>query len=95
MILYPAIDLKDGAAVRLLRGDMNATTVFNEDPADQARSFCEQGFSHLHIIDLDGAFAGEPGNYVGEGVTEYKGKHKTSFYARASITKLKGDAWRQ
>jgi len=62
VIIFPAIDLKQGRCVRLEQGDMDRATVFNEDPADQARSFCEQGFSHLHIIDLDGAFAGEPVN---------------------------------
>ena len=62
MILYPAIDLKDGAAVRLLRGDMNATTVFNEDPAAQARSFVDAGCGWLHLVDLNGAFAGKPVN---------------------------------
>ena len=62
MILYPAIDLKDGAAVRLLRGDMNAATVFNKDPAAQARSFVDAGCSWLHLVDLNGAFAGKPVN---------------------------------
>ena len=62
MILYPAIDLKDGAAVRLLRGDMNASTVFNEDPAAQARSFVDAGCRWLHLVDLNGAFAGKPVN---------------------------------
>ena len=62
MILYPAIDLKDGAAVRLLRGDMNATTVFNEDPAAQARSFVDAGCRWLHLVNLNGAFAGKPVN---------------------------------
>lgn len=62
MILYPAIDLKDGAAVRLLHGDMNATTVFNEDPAAQARSFVDAGCRWLHLVDLNGAFAGKPVN---------------------------------
>ena len=62
MILYPAIDLKDGAAVRLLRGDMNATTVFNEDPAAQARSFVDAGCRWLHLVDMNGAFAGKPVN---------------------------------
>ncbi len=62
MIIFPAIDLKQGRCVRLEQGDMDRATIFNEDPADQARSFSEQGFSHLHIIDLDGAFAGEPVN---------------------------------
>ena len=62
MILYPAIDLKDGQAVRLLRGEMSAATVFNDDPAAQARAFVEAGARWLHLVDLDGAFAGEPRN---------------------------------
>ncbi|WP_210092641.1 1-(5-phosphoribosyl)-5-[(5-phosphoribosylamino)methylideneamino]imidazole-4-carboxamide isomerase [Ruegeria sp. HKCCSP346] len=62
MILYPAIDLKDGNAVRLLRGEMDKATVFNEDPAAQARAFVEAGCDWLHLVDLNGAFAGEPVN---------------------------------
>lgn len=62
MILYPAIDLKDGQAVRLLRGEMDKATVFNEDPAAQARAFVEAGCDWLHLVDLNGAFAGEPVN---------------------------------
>lgn len=62
MILYPAIDLKDGQAVRLLRGEMDKATVFNEDPAAQARAFVEAGCQWLHLVDLNGAFAGEPVN---------------------------------
>ena len=62
MILYPAIDLKDGNAVRLVHGDMDQTTVFNDDPAAQARSFFEAGCQWLHLVDLNGAFAGEPVN---------------------------------
>ncbi|EYD76306.1 Phosphoribosylformimino-5-aminoimidazole carboxamide ribotide isomerase [Rubellimicrobium mesophilum DSM 19309] len=62
MILYPAIDLKDGQAVRLLRGEMSAATVFNDDPAAQARAFVDAGAEWLHLVDLDGAFAGEPRN---------------------------------
>jgi len=62
MILFPAIDLKEGRAVRLQQGDMARATVFNEDPAAQARIFQTQGFDHLHIVDLDGAFAGKPVN---------------------------------
>ena len=62
MILYPAIDLKDGNAVRLLRGDMDKATVFNEDPASQARAFVEAGCEWLHLVDLNGAFAGAPVN---------------------------------
>ena len=62
MILYPAIDLKDGQAVRLLRGDMHKATVFNDDPAAQARAFVDAGCEWLHLVDLNGAFAGEPVN---------------------------------
>lgn len=62
MILYPAIDLKDGHAVRLLRGEMEKATVFNEDPAAQARDFVAAGCEWLHLVDLNGAFAGEPVN---------------------------------
>ena len=62
MILFPAIDLKDGQCVRLKLGDMNQATVFNADPADQARLFEAQGFQYLHIVDLNGAFAGRPVN---------------------------------
>ena len=62
MILYPAIDLKDGQAVRLLRGNMNMATVFNNEPAAQADEFAEAGCEWLHLVDLNGAFAGEPVN---------------------------------
>jgi len=62
MILYPAIDLKDGNAVRLLRGDMDKSTVFNTDPAAQARAFVDAGCEWLHLVDLNGAFEGEPVN---------------------------------
>lgn len=62
MILYPAIDLKEGQCVRLVHGDMTQATVFNLDPTGQAVSFEEQGFEYLHVVDLDGAFAGKPMN---------------------------------
>ena len=62
MILFPAIDLKNGACVRLEQGDMARATVFNHDPAAQAHAFESSGFRHLHIVDLDGAFAGRPMN---------------------------------
>ena len=62
MILFPAIDLKDGQAVRLLRGDMEKSTVFSDSPATQARAFQEAGCQWLHLVDLNGAFAGEPVN---------------------------------
>ena len=58
MILYPAIDLKGGHCVRLLRGDMNEATVFNDDPADQAGRFVRDGFQWIHVVDLDGAIEG-------------------------------------
>jgi phosphoribosylformimino-5-aminoimidazole carboxamide ribotide isomerase len=62
VILFPAIDLKNGQAVRLQQGDMARATVFSRDPAAQARAFAEQGFTYLHLVDLDGAFAGKPIN---------------------------------
>ena len=62
MILYPAIDLKDGQCVRLLRGDMSAATVFGDDPAAQAAAFQAAGCEWLHLVDLNGAFAGTPVN---------------------------------
>ncbi|MGG7568038.1 1-(5-phosphoribosyl)-5-[(5-phosphoribosylamino)methylideneamino]imidazole-4-carboxamide isomerase [Rhodovulum sp. DZ06] len=62
MILYPAIDLKDGQCVRLLRGEMDAATVFNDDPAAQAAAFEAAGASWIHLVDLNGAFAGKPVN---------------------------------
>jgi phosphoribosylformimino-5-aminoimidazole carboxamide ribotide isomerase len=62
VILFPAIDLKNGEAVRLQQGDMTRATVFNSNPAKQARAFEAQGFSWLHLVDLDGAFAGKPVN---------------------------------
>ena len=62
MIIYPAIDLKDGRCVRLVRGAMDSATVFNDDPAAQARDFAAAGAQWLHVVDLDGAFAGKPKN---------------------------------
>nr|WP_210313610.1 1-(5-phosphoribosyl)-5-[(5-phosphoribosylamino)methylideneamino]imidazole-4-carboxamide isomerase [Rhodopseudomonas rhenobacensis] len=62
VILFPAIDLKNGQCVRLEQGDMDRATVFNLDPAAQAKSFAAQGFDYLHVVDLDGAFAGKPMN---------------------------------
>jgi phosphoribosylformimino-5-aminoimidazole carboxamide ribotide isomerase len=62
MILYPAIDLKNGQCVRLKQGDMNQATVFNDDPGAQGAAFEAQGFAALHVVDLDGAFAGKPVN---------------------------------
>ncbi len=62
MILYPAIDLKEGRCVRLVQGDMEQATVFNDNPTAQAAAFADQGFEWLHVVDLDGAFAGKPMN---------------------------------
>ena len=62
MILYPAIDLKDGNCVRLLKGEMDAATVFSDDPAAQALAFQNAGAEWVHLVDLNGAFAGEPVN---------------------------------
>jgi phosphoribosylformimino-5-aminoimidazole carboxamide ribotide isomerase len=62
VILFPAIDLKNGEVVRLQQGEMARATVFNPDPAAQAKTFAQQGFVYLHLVDLDGAFAGKPMN---------------------------------
>ena len=64
MILFPAIDIKDGVCVRLQQGDMARATVFNHDPASQAQSFEAEGFEYLHVVDLDAAFAGRPVNVM-------------------------------
>jgi phosphoribosylformimino-5-aminoimidazole carboxamide ribotide isomerase len=69
--LYPAIDLKAGACVRLVRGEMASATVFNDDPAAQARAFAEIGFGWLHVVDLDGAFSGKSVN--GDAVRAIRG----------------------
>ena len=61
-ILYPAIDLKDGACVRLIRGEMDQATTFNTDPGAQAAAFAGMGFTHLHVVDLNGAFEGRAAN---------------------------------
>ena len=62
MILYPAIDLKDGACVRLIKGDMDQATVFNDSPGNQAKRFVDAGAEWIHVVDLNGAFAGKPVN---------------------------------
>lgn len=67
MILFPAIDLKDGKCVRLKLGDMATATIYNEDPADQARAFERQGFEWLHVVDLNGAFKGKSINSAAVG----------------------------
>jgi len=74
LILFPAIDLKDGLCVRLEQGDMARATVFNRDPAAQAKLFASQGFEYLHVVDLDGAFAGKPVNAAAvEGIVKAAG----------------------
>ena len=60
MILYPAIDLKDGACVRLRQGEMDQATVFNQDPGAQAKQFADAGCNWVHVVDLNGAFEGKP-----------------------------------
>ena len=67
MILFPAIDLKDGQCVRLKLGDMEQATVFNDNPAAQAKSFEDQGFEYLHVVDLNGAFKGQSVNSAAVG----------------------------
>ena len=64
MLLIPAIDLKDGHCVRLKQGDMDQATTFGEDPAAMARSWLAQGARRLHLVDLNGAFAGKPQNFT-------------------------------
>jgi phosphoribosylformimino-5-aminoimidazole carboxamide ribotide isomerase len=74
VILFPAVDLKSGQCVRLEQGDMARATVFNLDPAAQARAFAAQGFEYLHVVDLDGAFAGKPVNAAAvEGIVKAAG----------------------
>ena len=75
MILYPAIDLKGGRCVRLLRGEMSNATVYSDDPAGQAQRFVEAGCQWLHVVDLDGAFAGKPMNRAAvEAIVEVAGE---------------------
>jgi len=64
LTIYPAIDLKDGACVRLRRGDMEQATVYSPDPGAQAKAWEQAGFARLHVVDLNGAFAGRPVNAV-------------------------------
>jgi phosphoribosylformimino-5-aminoimidazole carboxamide ribotide isomerase len=87
VILFPAIDLKNGQCVRLEQGDMARATVFNLDPADQARSFAAQGFEYLHVVDLDGAFAGKPMN--AQAVEKILGAVKMSVQLGGGIRDMK------
>ncbi|MCX5494857.1 1-(5-phosphoribosyl)-5-[(5-phosphoribosylamino)methylideneamino]imidazole-4-carboxamide isomerase [Kaistia dalseonensis] len=92
MILFPAIDLKDGQCVRLKLGDMDQATVFNADPAAQARDFEAQGFDYLHVVDLNGAFAGKPVN--GAAVEAILGAVKMPVQLGGGIRDMAGvEAW--
>ena len=86
VILYPAIDLKAGQCVRLKLGDMAQATVFNDDPAAQAAAFEAQGFSYLHVVDLDGAFAGKPMNAQAVDGILARCQHAGAAWAAASAT---------
>jgi phosphoribosylformimino-5-aminoimidazole carboxamide ribotide isomerase len=87
VIIFPAIDLKNGECVRLVRGDMAQATVFNDDPAAQARAFANHGFDHLHVVDLDGAFAGQPMNALA--VEKILGAVKMSIQLGGGIRDMK------
>lgn len=90
--LYPAIDLKDGQCVRLLRGEMDKATAFNPDPADQASRFREIGFDRLHVVDLNGAFAGNSAN--GEAVRDILSATDVPVQLGGGIrTRAQIDAW--
>ena len=86
VILFPAIDLKDGVCVRLEQGDMARATVFNRDPAAQAHAFETQGFEYLHVVDLDGAFAGKPVNAARGRAHPRRGRRSRCSSAAASAT---------
>jgi phosphoribosylformimino-5-aminoimidazole carboxamide ribotide isomerase len=92
MILFPAIDLKDGRCVRLKRGEMQSATVFNDDPAAQARDFADAGFEWLHCVDLNGAFAGRSAN--AEAVKAIRAAISLPIQLGGGIRDLKGiEAW--
>ena len=92
MIIFPAIDLKDGCCVRLKRGEMESATVFNDDPAAQARAFAEAGFEWLHCVDLNGAFEGRSAN--AEAVKAIRAAVKLPIQLGGGIRDMKGvEAW--
>jgi phosphoribosylformimino-5-aminoimidazole carboxamide ribotide isomerase len=92
VILFPAIDLKDGRCVRLKRGEMESATVFNDDPAAQARAFTDAGFEWLHCVDLNGAFEGRSAN--GEAVKAIRAAVKLPIQLGGGIRDMKGvEAW--
>ena len=96
MILFPAIDLKEGLAVRLQQGDMARATVFHRDPAAQARAFEMQGFKYLHIVDLDGAFAGKPVNAAAvERILETRRQSRCSSAAASATWRRSKAGWRR
>ena len=84
MILYPAIDLKDGVCVRVLHGDLGKATVFNTSPADQAQAFARDGFHWIHCVDLNGAVEGKPVNLTGK---EYQILELLSLRKGTTLTK--------
>ncbi|MGA7675772.1 MAG: 1-(5-phosphoribosyl)-5-[(5-phosphoribosylamino)methylideneamino]imidazole-4-carboxamide isomerase [Rhizomicrobium sp.] len=92
MILFPAIDLKDGRCVRLKRGEMHSATVFNDDPAAQARAFADAGFEWLHCVDLNGAFEGRSAN--AEAVKAIRAAVSLPIQLGGGIRDMKGvEAW--
>jgi phosphoribosylformimino-5-aminoimidazole carboxamide ribotide isomerase len=92
VIIYPAIDLKDGRCVRLRRGEMESATVFNDDPAAQARAFADAGFEWLHCVDLNGAFEGRSAN--GDAVKAIRAAVKLPIQLGGGIRDIKGvEAW--
>ncbi len=92
MIIFPAIDLKDGRCVRLKRGEMETATVFNDDPAAQARAFADAGFEWLHCVDLNGAFEGRSAN--AEAVKAIRAAVKLPIQLGGGIRDMKGvEAW--
>ena len=92
MILFPAIDLKDGRCVRLKRGEMGSATIFNDDPAAQARDFADAGFQWLHCVDLDGAFEGHSANT--EAVKAIRAAVSLPIQLGGGIRDMKGvEAW--
>ena len=92
MILFPAIDLKDGCCVRLKRGEMESATVFNDDPAAQARAFAEAGFEWLHCVDLNGAFEGRSAN--GDAIKAVRAAVKLPIQLGGGIRDMRGvEVW--
>ena len=91
MILFPAIDLKGGACVRLVKGDIEQATIYNENPGEQARAFMEIGFPWLHVVDLDGALAGEIRNEEALDVNPLVRRRQDARSARRRHPQSRGD----